>query len=458
MPSPKVLIVAYAFPPHSVVGAQRPLRMVKYLPRMSDWQPIVLSVKREFPRTDPSLLAEIPDGVPVYRAPSWEPLHWLERSARRPGAGATAGHAPQAPGLAAAAPPQPRRSPAAIATAPLRGAKRLLTDLCSTPDPQLGWVPAAVASGLRIARRHRPDVILVTVPPWSALAIGHHLSALTGIPWIADYRDPWTDIHHGDLPAWRLRGERRLERALLGNASAVLSSSARFTELMRAKFPDRPRTIFAPLFNGFDEAKFADPPPPRHELFTITHLGSLYNLYKPEPMLHGLRHWLAQDPARRQRVRLRFIGQIDGATRALLERLDMLALTEELGFLPHAAAIAECRRSHVLLLAMGITPRTPSGWMPSKLYEYLACRTPILANTVRGEAAEAIVRAAAGEVVHGDDPGEMAAALDALHRRSITAAPVEPGAWPPAIARFTQAEIIPALAEILERVRRRRSP
>ena len=103
---------------------------------------------------------------------------------------------------------------------------------------------------------------------------------------------------------------------------------------------------------------------------------------------------------------------------------------------------------------MGIGPKTPAGWMPSKLYEYLACRTPILAYTVRGEAAAAIERADAGVVVSSDDARAVLAALDELSARGGATGAADDG-WPPAIRRFTQAEIIPGLASILERVRRR---
>lgn len=449
MRKPSVLIVAYAFPPDSVVGAQRPLRMTKYLPRLTDWQPIVLSVRQKNRRTDPSLMDEVPAGVPVYRTRSWEPLRWLEgrRAPRR-----------EAVGTASEPCRSGERAAEALRTARpgiMARARRFVLDLLSTPDAQLGWVVFAVAAGLRIARRHRPDVILVTAPPWSALLTGHVLGALTRIPWVADYRDPWTDIDRGPVAPWRQRFERRLENRLLENAAAVLSSSNRYTAIMRDRFAARPAGDFATMFNGFDEAKFDGPAPQMDSSLTITHLGSLYSYVHPEPVFVGLRDWLAQDPARRLRLRLQFIGQIDSSVRASLARLGLLDLTETSGFVPHVEAIERCRRSQILLLAMGITPLTPAGWMPSKLYEYLACRTPILAYTVRGEAAQTIEDAAAGIVVSSNDPRDVVAALERLARQSPPPIPTAADAWPAPLRQFTQAEIIPALAKILDQVRRR---
>jgi len=445
MQKPSVLIVAYAFPPNSVVGAQRPLRMVKYLPRLTDWQPIVLSARQTGQLTDHSLLDEIPAGVPVYRTRSWEPIRLLQRRLRA-GARQTGEEPGNAklgvePGVAPA-----KRPPSRF--------KKLLLDLLSTPDSQLGWVGFAVAAGLRIARRHRPDVILVTVPPWSALIVGHVLGALTRIPWVADYRDPWTDIDRGPVAPWRQRFERWLENRLLKNAAAILSSSDRYTAIMRDRFTARPSGDFATMFNGFDEAKFDGQPPQRNEIFTITHLGSLYSYVQPESVFVGLRNWLAQEPARRRQVRLQFIGQIDGAVRASLARLGLLDLTELSGFVPHAEAIARCRGSQILLLAMGNTSLTPAGWMPSKLYEYLACRTPILAYTVRGEAAQAIENAGAGAVVSSDDPRDVVAALDRLAFQCPPPPSAAADDWPAPLRRFTQAAIIPALATVLAQVRR----
>lgn len=449
-----VLIIAYAFPPNSAVGSMRPLRFCRYLCQETDWEPVVLSVDRPGIREDGSLLATLPDRVRVVRTRTWEPYYQLHPIVPSPGAGRSRavrqGSGPTV-GENATTSPEPGRFRRL-----LRTARYWLEEPLMTPDPQVFWNLFMVPRACGLVRRQKIDAVLVTAPPFSALFGAALTALLTGRPLIADFRDPWTDIVRGSPSPWRRRGERLLERWLCRTAAAVVSSSETYSQDFRDKYPDLPAGRFTTVHNGFDEealARMPDAQPSPHGL-TIVHLGSLYQKREPVAFFVGAGRWLADDPARRDGFRLVFVGQVDARTRALLAANGLGDVTEVTGQLAHAEAIARCREADLLLLAMGSGPATPLGWLPSKLYEYLACNRPILAHTVEGEAARLIRRAGAGDPVTADDPAAFVARLTAYREAKLALGRAPAHANHPGVVReLTQACLVRKLAAILDGVR-----
>lgn len=442
----RLLIVASAFPPNSAVGTMRPLRWCKHLTAHTDWQPTVISVRREGPRDDASLLLEVPATVGVHRVPSFEPLRWLERRAAARGGGG-AGAAPAAP------------APAGPAAPPVRSlsVRRFVRDLLATPDEHGLWNLPVVAKALQLHRAAPFDAVLVTSPPWSAQFAGCALGRLLSIPWIADYRDPWNDIDRGHRTHAFERWSRRLEDGLLPHAAAVISTSDTYSGQLRARFPRRDPGVFVTIHNGFDETKIPARRPAPRRRFTLVHLGTLYELWEPYDLFAGVAAWLGSRPELRPDVVLRFVGQPGPRALARLAQLGLGGIVEATGFVDHATAIARCREADVLLLALGAGPEVPAGWLPSKLFEYVAFDRPILANVPDGEARRLIAGAGAGFTVGSEGPAAYAAVLEDLHARKRAAADGRlPWAnRPEAVARLTQHHLGAQLAAVLDGVRRR---
>jgi len=145
-----LLIIAYAFPPNSVVGAMRPLRVAKSLAAAGGWKVTVISADRPARRHDPELLAEIPAATTVLRAPVCEPLTWLERPARAPAGAAR-------PVLPPATPPAPQ----APAAPPASGLRAWVRDALSTPDGELLWSWPVLARALRVHLDRPLDAVMV---------------------------------------------------------------------------------------------------------------------------------------------------------------------------------------------------------------------------------------------------------------------------------------------------------
>ena len=425
-PRPTVLIVAYAFPPNAAVGSMRPLRWCRWLPRVSDWQVAVLTVDKTPVRNDPSLLASLPPETTVIRTPVTEPWYYLNPPARRQGL---------------------------FRRLLLHGLGGLLESLLATPDPQVFWRRSMVPAGAEAVRNLGVRAVIATAPPWSTLEGAVRLASAVRVPLVLDFRDPWTEIDRGSMSDGRRARERRAEQEVCARAAAVISTSDTYSANLADRCPDQPREKFVTLHNGFDEEAFAAAPDPGvpDTGLTVVHLGSLYARRRPFALLAGARRWLDARPERAADFRLVFVGTPDRTTRDAVAEHDLEAVTDFTGHLPHPEAIARCRAADLLLLAMGHSELTPRGWLPSKLFEYLAVGRPVLAHTVDGEAARLLREAGADNLVAGDDPAAFAVALEDYWQAKQTAgrAPAHVNR-PEVVAQLHQEHLARRLSVILD--------
>ncbi len=398
----KVLIIAYAFPPHSVVGSMRPLRMAKYLKDVSGWNPVILTVDRVFARNDDSLIEEVPHGVPIYRVGSFEPAFWFERMR----------HAIEVTRSDAS------KTGLRVVRKVFDRAFSVLSEASSIPDPQVFWNVPVVQKGMSIIRSEGIDAVLVTSPPWSLQMAGFMLRKTTGVPWVADYRDPWTDIRRKDRPSFIDACERWLEKHLLEGADLVLSTSDTYSKDLAERFSAKHQGKFKTLHNGYDEVKFRLPEARAgYPRFTIAHLGTLYSETNPYAFLDTLKGWTSIRAGIEAGFELLFVGGINEQTRRAIDEAGLGHVTRVTGFVPHREAISLCAGADVLLLSLGNTEGLPRGWLPSKLFEYLAMERPVLAYTVEGEAAAMVRDINRGHVATSADHSTTRAFLDNLFQR-----------------------------------------
>jgi glycosyltransferase involved in cell wall biosynthesis len=403
----RVLALAYFFPPLGGAGVQRALKFMKYLPEHG-WDPVVVTTRsRWYPARDYTLLSELPVAVPVIRALDPPLLRW-----------------------------------AAL------GFDKLRLDppraLAAWPDDAAAWVPGALAAALRAVRDHRPDVVLSSSAPWSTHVVALLIQRITGLPWVADFRDEWTANPMWKPGPWPLeRLSRRLERAVT-SAPARVTVVADYFRLLGSA----PRIVIP---NGVDDADFdSEPAAPPPDVFRLSFVGTLYGDQSAAPVLAAARRLLERGQLDRQRFQVRVVGNMwlpeaEGRTGPPIERR---------GYVDHAAAVEEMRSSTALLFYVDPRSRAPSG----KLFEYLASERPLLCVARRDNLAWRLVAEwGAGECAEPDDADAIERALLSLWRRwengTLSA---KPEASRRVLERYSRRELSRRLAVVLDEVVRER--
>ncbi|MBM3261814.1 MAG: glycosyltransferase [candidate division Zixibacteria bacterium] len=414
-----VLMLAYYFPPMGLGGVQRALKFARYLPEYG-WRPVVITVKNvRYYGYDPSLLDELPETVCVERTESLDPLrlaYLIGNKSHSDKAKVTAGPA-------------------------------WLRRICF-PDYQAGWIPFAVARGLRVISREPVEAIFSTFPPASAHWAGHLLHRLTGLPHIADFRDAWTG---GEFE--RFRGDagrhltERLQKTILDTAACITAVSEGIgTQLLTA----RPGSVVRILPNGFDPADFATPAPTPHpDRFVLTCCGAFNTARNPEPLLRALRRLWDRNPAAASRVEVRLAGAAVGIDLAGIIRSYRLEKTLfPLGYLTHREAVTQMLEADALALFITSDTAEAMDVPTGKIYEYLAAGKPVLCIAPDGAASRLITAYGRGTTLSPDRIDDMANTLETWVAQHIQGMfPVFP-VNTPSLASFTR----PFLAEQLARV------
>jgi glycosyltransferase involved in cell wall biosynthesis len=369
-----VLVLAYMFPPLGGGGVYRTLKHVKYLPRHGYESIVVTTSGRWYPPRDSSLLAEVPAGTRVVAAPEL-PVARLR----------------------------------ALATNPLHrlGLPRALA-FFGWPDAYGGWVPGAVWSALRAVRRLRPTVVYSTSPPVSAHLVGLIVRRLTGLPWVADFRDTWTLADDEQLsPRLLARLSARLEEAVVKRADRLVVADES-VELLGVD--PHNRTL---ILNGVDPedlpSTVAATAGPR---LRVAYVGTLYGARDAEPAFAAMEKLISDGRLERARLQVRMVGS-DFRGPAEGSALDSLPV-EWTGYVDHHRAVTEMTAADVLLLYQ------PPGWdgASGKLYEYLATGRPILCVApAESRATRLVAELGAGECARPNDPTEIENAVASLYGR-----------------------------------------
>ncbi|WP_426059993.1 glycosyltransferase family 4 protein [Hymenobacter sp. B1770] len=401
MPPPRplrLLVITYYWPPSGGAGVQRCLKFVKHLGHFGV-EPTVITVdptQATYPVRDQSLEAEVPAGVRVIRTATSEPFESYKK---------LTGRAVPYGGFANEGKP-----------GTVQKALRFVRGNLFIPDPRRGWNRHALAAVEKLlAAGEKFDAVLTSSPPHSTQLIGLELKKRHGLRWLADMRDPWTDIyyykdlHHTPLAAWL---DARYERQVLTQADAVLVTSPETKRLFLAKLPDLPSAKLHVLPNGYDESDFQLPSRPPTDCLRITHTGTITELYHINRLLEALATCATRHPD--VPLRLRFVGQVSAELRNQIERAGLLPATEFLAFVPHDESVEHLLQATALLMAIPDVPRN-FGILPGKVFEYLAANKPILCVGPTGSDADNLLQeCAAGHALPYEDYALMLETLETM--------------------------------------------
>nr|WP_295080128.1 glycosyltransferase [uncultured Roseateles sp.] len=372
-------MIAYHFPPLAgSSGIQRTLRFAQHLPAHG-WQPLVLSANpRAYPSTSTDLLGEIPPDLVVRRAFALDTARQLSIFGRYPG-------------------------------------------WMARPDRWLSWRFDAVRQGLQMIERYQPDLIWSTFPIATAHVIAADLQRQSGLPWVADFRDPMAhDEYPRDPKIWR--SYRRVEQMVFDQAKHCTFTTPGALEYYRQRYPHRADDISL-LENGYDESSFLaaekklaaaglGPGSPKSAgPLILLHSGIVYPWERdPRPLFAALARLAGSGQIGADQLRLRFRGSAHeqdlSQMAAAAGVLDFIELCPPL---PYEDALAEMMSVDALLLLQAANCNTQ---VPAKLYEYLRANRPVLALTdAAGDTARSLKAAGLLDVMPLDDADAIAAAL-----------------------------------------------
>lgn len=421
----RLLIITYYWPPTGGSGVQRWVKFSKYLPEFG-WQPVVYTPENpEQLARDESLLKDIPACAEVIKTHISEPYAIYRRL--------TGGKAGQEVNPVNAQ----KKSWKQRLSLWVRGN-------CFIPDPRVGWVRPSVRFLKKYLREHPVDAVVTTGPPQSVHLIGLRLKKELGLRWIADFRDPWTEMFyykHLGLSAAADRRHRRLEQAVLDGADKIISVSPP----VAADFQARTKTPVILITNGFDEDDFRTssfapgvntPQRPRTEI-RLVHTGLFAADGNPLNLWDALAERCEADPDFRARLQIRLAGKVDAAVTDAIRARGLGDNLVELGYLPHDETVREQLEADFLLLPLRREPEYAKV-LPGKIFEYLAARRPVLGIGQEDGAAATVLRdAAAGEMFDWNKKEELLAFLDAEHPQAA------------GIEKYTRRALTERLAEVL---------
>lgn len=377
----KVLIITYYWPPSGGAGVQRWLKFSKYL-REYGWEPVIYTPENpEAPAVDHSLENDIPEGITVIKLPIFEPYSAYKRFVgMKPGDKVNAGFL------------QEKEKPGRA-----EGFAVWLRGNFFIPDARRFWINPSIKYLTKYLKDNPVDAIVSTGPPHSMHLIAMHLNKSFNIPWLADFRDPWTGIdfyHQLKLTSIANKFHHKLEKKVLSTATEVTVISRD----MMNEFNGIVERGYKLVTNGYDEEDIS--PLPQNQLdneFTISHIGSLNPARNPLILWKVLAEMVKNNPLFANALRIKLVGKVDIGVMKSIEDFGLTEYLTRIEYMPHRDVMHEIQKSQVLLLLINNTPNA-KGILTGKIFEYLGSGRPILnIGPEDGDAAAMLTNADAGQ-------------------------------------------------------------
>lgn len=366
MEQKKILIITYYWPPAGGPGVQRWLKFAKYLPEFG-WKPVVYTPENpSYPLLDDSLMKDVPKDVEIVKTKIWEPYQLAEKLNKS--------NKKFKAGQFDVGKNQSWKSRLSIW---VRGNFFI-------PDARVFWVKPSVTFLEQYLKENKIEVVVTSGPPHSLHLIGLNLKKkLPYLKWIADFRDPWTEISyykHLKLTKSSDRKHRKLEREVFRNADITLATSYTDAE----NFRKNGANSFC-ITNGFDESDsqkttYSNTQTPKNSnaaAFTLSYIGVLEQLRNPENLWKALNELIHQNPDFAENFVLKFAGRVDDKILADIEHSTLKNHILNLGYLSHDKAIEEMQTSDILLIT-NFPNESSKGIIPGKIFEYLATGKQII--------------------------------------------------------------------------------
>lgn len=362
MEQKKILIITYYWPPAGGPGVQRWLKFVKYLPE-SGWKPVIYTPENpSYPLLDESLLKDVPQNLEIIKTKIWEPYQLAEKLNKS--------NKKFKAGQFDVGKNQSWKSKLSIW---VRGNFFI-------PDARVFWVKPSVKFLEQYLKENKIDVVVTSGPPHSLHMIGLGLKEkFPNLKWIADFRDPWTEISyykHLKLTKSSDRKHRQLESAVFKKADITLATSYTDAENFRKAGANA-----VCITNGFDEEakkqKSEIVKGQKNETFTLSYIGVLEQLRNPENLWKVLDELIKENKDFAKGFTLKFAGRVDDKILQFIENSSLKDHLLNLGYIPHDKAVEEMANSSLLLIT-NFPNESSKGIIPGKIFEYLATGKQII--------------------------------------------------------------------------------
>ena len=253
---------------------------------------------------------------------------------------------------------------------------RYYREIAHYPDSEKGWKPFAIKAGDELLQNEDIDAMISSSSPVTCHIIARELKESHKIPWIADFRDLWTQNHNYPYSRLRKMFEKKLELKTLSTANALVTVSSLWTE--KLKMLHEGKRAYT-ITNGFDPEKMSDGKANLTSKFTITYTGQIYTKQDPSKLLIPLKELISQQIIDSNDAEVRFYGPENGALKSKIEETQLSAIVRQYGAIARETSFEKQRESQLLLLFKWEDPEE-RGWHSGKIFEYLAARRPILAT------------------------------------------------------------------------------
>lgn len=444
--SKKVLIVTYYWPPAGGPGVQRWLKFAKYLPEFG-WEPIIYTPENpSYPLVDETLIKEVPKNLTIVKTNIWEPYQIAEKFSKSnkkfKGGQFDVGK---------------NQSFVSKLSIFIRGNFFI-------PDARKFWVKPSIKFLKKYLTENHIDTIVTTGPPHSLHLIGLGLKKeLPNLKWIADFRDPWTEISyykHLKLTSSSDKKHRQLEKSVFENADLTLATSYTDAE----NFRKNGANAFC-VTNGFDKSveslnrkivindidDFTILQIHDSAKFTLSYVGVLEQLRNPENFWKALKELCEKHQGFSNDFEMKFVGRIDDKILNDIENSVLKNNIKNLGYLAHDESVKEMENSNLLLIT-NFPNESSKGIIPGKLFEYLATGKQIISFGPKDADVETILnKTKAGKHFDYSESAEISDFILSLYKDWKSGKSIQNSAN---INEFSRKELTQKLAELLTDLKR----
>ena len=392
----RALIITYYWPPAGGPGVQRWLNFVKYF-REFGIEPIVyIPDNPHYPLVDSSFNQEVPKDIEILRHPVNEPYKFAKLLSKNKTKQISSGIISE-------------KEPSFIEKVLL-----FIRGNFFIPDARVGWVNPSVSFLKKYISNNKIDIVVTTGPPHSLHLIGQKLQRQLDLPWLADFRDPWTTIHyHKSLRLTKAseRKHKKLEASVLNNASVVTVTSP----TTKKEFQEITKKPIEVITNGYESKEEISAS--LDKKFSLVHIGSLLSERNPIVLWEVLSELISENKNFANDFQLKLAGTISDSVVESIKSYGLEPNLDLLGYISHSEALQMQHNAQVLLL-LEIDREETRAIIPGKLFEYFAAQRPIVALGPKGSDIEGlIIETNSGAFFNYSEQKDLKAKITQLYSR-----------------------------------------